>query len=278
MKLAPFMSHRAVRWLFNAMWGLTLIVLISCVAQENKPFTSISETRIPWATSTVCQDNCQDLPGSQYSSEFRHGDAAPDCSSGTYLIPTSTISNALRAEADWQGPDNRFDEQGGWLSVHLDLLQDAVPFGKPIPLLLTFTDTEDTPVIFARPQYIIFQNEHREINQTSRLVVDVKSLSGNKLPLDLVVAEVLGYIPPPTQEFSQLAPGQSCSMKLSLDWNATVLTEPLPPGGYTLQVHSEHFDPGPRVSDGSSEIWNVNAWVGYTEPSNVVTFTVLPER
>lgn len=203
----------------------------------------------------------------------------PPCDSSQFMVPTSMITTSQRVDARWGGESDRYEEQRGWLSIRLELQQSIVKHAEPISLQITFTNKRDVPIIFARPQHISFFGDATlEPNQSSRLEVTMRSWSGKFIMPVSTMVTLLHYYPPPSEAFSQLPPRSSCSMELPLIWDETMLplSAPIPPGNYAMWAISQHFDPGPQVSKGASELWDIGAWVGETRSSNTVTFTVLP--
>ena len=204
----------------------------------------------------------------------------PDrCDSGMKRASANILLNKEPIDGEWGGATTRYKEQRGWLSMHLDLLTDTVQYAEPIRLRLVFTNTLNEPVVFARPQHISFYGDATlEPNQSSRLLVGMVSSAGERIKPVPIIATQLSYYPLPIEQFSHLAPGESCSLEIPLLWSNThlPLSEPIPPGKYNLQAVSQHYDLGPQAPNDRAKMIDISAWVGETELSNNVTVTILP--
>ncbi len=199
----------------------------------------------------------------------------PACESSEFLLPQSVLVAAQELDRDDYRDHyfDRFEKQHGWLSVHLDLPQSAIRYADPIPFRLTIINEKDYPVIFVRPDDISFRFHP---NIQLRLRVEMISFAGERISPRTVTTVDTIYIPPPPERFSMLPPEKSCIMDLQLMWNETVLPleEPIPPGDYRMSVTLRQLDLGPRTREYGD--LDIGAWVGATEPSNVVTVTIQP--
>jgi hypothetical protein len=193
---------------------------------------------------------------------------APLCDSSEFILPDSSGERITSEEAR-QRRAARSAEQHDWLSLHLDLAQNAFGYAEPIPFRLTVTNETDHPVVFLRPRSLSLSGDPQ-----AELLVSLRALSGESnweytmLPWEW---------PPVTGEmFSVLPPGGSCAIDLNLVWDGTLefLREPFGPGDYEMAVTLIGSFVGPETE--SSMYYDVGAWVGATQPSNMVELTILP--
>jgi hypothetical protein len=243
---------------------LGLLVVAGCSADRTLPSTPVLfATATPKPTPTL-------LPT---PTPF------PPCDSSQFMVPTTVITSGIRADGEYPGSSERFDQRPGWLSIHVDVDLGVVQYAEPIPMRVTVTnERKDQSVIFARPQYIWFKGATSLIgpNLPSGLIIDLVSTAGDRIKPAPFMGHRYGYDLRTAKDFSMLQPGDSCSM----DWPFTDYDEDarVPPGNYQMKVILHAVDLGPELWNTAGEIWDVDAWIGITEPSNVTTFTVLPEE
>lgn len=200
----------------------------------------------------------------------------PSCASNEFELPESVLrtgevlehKEVLLREFDL---DQRL-QQYGWLSVHLDLTQNIVRYGDPIPFRIMIANETEHPVIFVRPKSMTFAGCY---NYPTQIRFDMVSTQGTKIK-PRSIKEILAVVHQPKETFSMLLPRQSCIMDLELRWDKTCppLEEPIPAGVYRLKVILKGTGLGPDA--GYGRIIDVGGWIGWSE-SNVVTLTIVPE-
>lgn len=273
MMFTPF--RQRTLWLLAALGVSVLIVTSGCsAARGRQPINVVSATPSP----IPINDNDRSTPSIPQSTSTRAFTHPPHlaCDSKEFAVPEQVVMTGKKFDGSQrQDPfDERFAEQHGWLSVHLDLAQDVVPYAAPVPLLLTITNQSDHSVIFVRPRLISVGGTY-DFNHSIRLFVDMRSSSGEKIgpPATLILSL---YSSPPIEDFSMLPPGKSCTVSLQLLWNKTIqpLEQPIPPGDYQVKVSLLGLDLGPSIN--KDEALDIGSWVGKTDFSNTVTLNVLP--
>jgi hypothetical protein len=168
-------------------------------------------------------------------------------------------------------------EQLGWLDVRLELPQQSVAYGAPVPFRLTITNVQEHPVIFVRPVYATFLGASAFISPYPfHLFWDIVSSSGERLdPYGDTGLPQMGFPPRTVEMFAVLPPGESCTVEAQVDWEQIYLPpdEPLAPGTYRVSVVLRGSDLGPTTE--SYEHLDIGAWVG-SNGSNPVTLTIRP--
>jgi len=225
------------------------------------------------------------------------------CASIEFTLPQNILETGkeLRMRDSFYRTLELAPQQYGWLSVHLDLIQDVVRYGEAIPLRLTITNEIDQPVIFVQPQdaefllYSVYPSSYPPFHPsfvppTPHPLTDWEPVS----PYPFGPIQIYVYLDPFPDEFrppkgyegrrspllfSILRPGQSCTVEWELMWNETVppLPRPIPPGDYTLKVFLRGTALGPQVPGRRIiTVLDIGGWVGTSEASNPVTLTILP--
>jgi hypothetical protein len=199
------------------------------------------------------------------------------CDSAEFDLPPSIMQHAEKMDSEvWAEmllKGRR--EQLGWLSVQLELFQDAAAYGAPVPFRLTITNTRAHPVIFDRPVNMgLLAPDLFSSPFPVHLFFEITTSSGERIELP----PGLPYLqfPPRTAEMFTLLPaGESCVVEAQLDWAQMCMPpdEPLSPGTYRVRVVLRGSDLGPQTE--SYEHLDIGAWVGSTV-SNPVTLTVRP--
>ena len=230
--------------------------------------------------------------------------ALKPCVSSEFAVPESVMragQELVRLSKPFYRTLELGPQQYGWLSVHLDLIQDVVQYGEAIPLRLTITNGTDQPVIFVRPRNVEFLYYYSYppfhpsfVPPTPAVPFYEGGLTSwhpyfpTQLYIDLVPfpdkirpPEAIGGTRSPLlkEDFSMLRPGQSCTIEWKLTWNGPgiPLTGPIPPGDYTLKVFLRGTDLGPEIPGRPViTILDIGGWVGTSEASNPVTLTILP--
>jgi len=240
------------------------------------------------------------------------------CADSAFALPEEVLQTGEWL-GSWEAGERmrtfKQQQQYGWLSVHLDLLQSEVWYGDPIPIRLTVTnETAEKPVIFVRPHWATFLPDDFPFppshpkRPTPRPHLDDWEAGNWPFPVQIYVSmtpipaslklldgqyqfmfmyySYIGLMPKyPQEAFSMLPPGQSCTIEWELTWDGAFfpLARPIPPGKYTLRVFLAGTALGPvRVvtidNDKYLEMLDTGGWVGCSAASNAVTLTVWPLR
>jgi len=199
----------------------------------------------------------------------------PDCGNTEFALPESVVAAGERVDSleYWDRFYERRRNQDRWLSVHLDLVNDVIGYGDPVPFRLTITNGTDRPVIFVRPQRMTLFLEVTYQGIPIQLLIFLASSGERIAPVGHALVQV--QFPPPTREsFSVLPAGESCALDLPFLWNETLwpLEEPIPPGDYQMSMALRGTALGLGPEDGGYV--DIGAWVGCSDVSNVVSFTV----
>jgi hypothetical protein len=195
------------------------------------------------------------------------------CDSIEFTLPESEIATAQRINSDEQTrrTSERYDYRGDQLSLHLTLVQDTVGHSDPIASRIAITNDTEQPIIFCRPQAISTMDRQPPL---ASLFVGLSSVSGEWHPQ---LAYIQWTSPRPKREdFTVLPPGESCTIDFQVVWKEGTLQSPPPPGDYRVYVHMNSWWGAPEIESAQFEFYDIDAWVGQTKPSNVVTLTISP--
>lgn len=202
----------------------------------------------------------------------------PPCDSSQFMVPMNVITNGKFIDYATVLPDPTPWPSG--LSVQLDVISGSVQYAESIPIRLSITNEKNEPIIFVRPQGLSFYGDF--VVKNNSLVVDLRFASGDLIKSDDVSTGFPLVVHAPSADaFSILSLGASCRMDVSLVWNKmnSPLAAPIPGGTYQIKTALFLRYSGPEIPNGASEYVDIGAWVGFTDYSNTVTFTVLlPEK
>jgi hypothetical protein len=208
------------------------------------------------------------------------------CDSKDLILPESAVASAEVVD-DSERRDRyikrlRDSTMDRWFSLQLDLEQRVVGYNEPIPFQVTINNETDYPVVFFRPVHLTLGVG----GEFADLQVELLSSAGQRIEPDPSYAffEPAEFPPSGRESFSVLPPRSSCRMDFELNWFETwaPLTEPIPPGDYEMRIRLSGSKIGPLLQRGAYQdhsTWtyaDVGAWVGFTELSDPVSFSIRP--
>jgi hypothetical protein len=125
-------------------------------------------------------------------------------------------------------------------------------------------------LIFPRPHALAFEQQICNIEGLHLDLVCVQMPPTGGEPLLPYWGEVR------KEDFTSLPGGGSCVIPLRLTWGDGALDglpPPPSPGEYWVTASLRGASIGPKIGN---DYYDIGAWVGVTNPSNVVTLTILP--
>lgn len=199
------------------------------------------------------------------------------CDSSEMILPEDIVAagETISSEEASRRFGERFALRSESLSLRLDVAHNEFEYGTDIPFRVTITNETDHPVIFFRPQF----NSLGDTYPIGMFAIELVSATGEEVRPPSYPAMIHPPFPLPVrtrETFSLLPPGESCYIDYLLAGDRVwmPLPEPIPPGDYQMTVVFWGSWIGPKPIGGQPI--DVGAWVGTTEPSNTVNFTILP--
>lgn len=202
------------------------------------------------------------------------------CDSSEMILPEDIMAagESISSEEASRRFGERFAQRSewlSWLSLRLDVAQSEFEYGADIPFRVTITNGTDHPVVFFRPQV---NSLGADLYPIGMFEIELVSATGEAVRAAPLMALPRRFpLPELTREaFSLLPPGESCYMDclLARDRVWLPLPEHIPPGNYQMTIVLSGWAIGPSPT--WEQTVDVGAWVGTTEPSNAVSFTILP--